>query len=54
MPEDDPEGRSLQLYFVAEAVYACGGATNNGGNVLQWLFENVLRVGEMRRNGSGG
>jgi gluconokinase len=45
MPEDDPEGRVFN-YVLAPNRYICGGATNNGGNVLKWLFENILSVGD--------
>ncbi|HET6256815.1 MAG TPA: gluconokinase [Puia sp.] len=44
-PEDDPEGRVFN-YILSADRYACGGATNNGGNVLQWLFGKMLGVGE--------
>jgi gluconokinase len=44
-PEDDPEGRVFN-YILSADRYTCGGATNNGGNVLKWLFEKVLGVGD--------
>jgi gluconokinase len=44
-PEDDPEERVFN-YILSADRYTCGGATNNGGNVLKWLFENVLGVGD--------
>ena len=44
-PEDDARG-SIFTYILSSDRYACGGATNNGGNVLQWLFEKVLGVGD--------
>lgn len=42
-PEDDPEGRIFN-YILSADRYTCGGATNNGGNVLKWLFEKVFGV----------
>ena len=45
MPEDDPEERVFN-YILSADRYTCGGATNNGGNVLKWLFEKVLDVGD--------
>jgi gluconokinase len=44
-PEDDREGRIFN-YILSADRYACGGATNNGGNVLKWLFEKVFEIGE--------
>jgi gluconokinase len=44
-PADDPDG-GVFTYILSENRYACGGATNNGGNVLKWLFEKVLAVGD--------
>jgi gluconokinase len=44
-PEDDKEGRIFN-YILAADRYTCGGATNNGGNVLKWLFEKVLGIKE--------
>jgi gluconokinase len=44
-PEEDPEGRIFNYILSAER-YTCGGATNNGGNVLKWLFDKVLEVGD--------
>jgi gluconokinase len=43
-PEDDPEGRIFN-YILSADRYVSGGATNNGGNVLQWLFEKVFGIG---------
>lgn len=43
-PEVDREGRIFN-YILSERLYASGGATNNGGNVLQWFFEKVAGVG---------
>ncbi|HXD78365.1 MAG TPA: gluconokinase [Puia sp.] len=42
-PEDDSKGR-IFTYIMSPGRYACGGATNNGGNVLKWLFEKILGV----------
>ncbi|HLX66654.1 MAG TPA: gluconokinase [Puia sp.] len=44
-PEDESEGKVFN-YILSADRYACGGATNNGGNVLKWLFEKVLGVGD--------
>jgi gluconokinase len=44
-PEDDPEGRIFN-YILSADRYAVGGATNNGGNVLKWFFDEVLQVKE--------
>jgi gluconokinase len=44
-PEDDPEGRIFN-YILSADRYVCGGATNNGGNVLKWLFEKVFGIGD--------
>ena len=44
-PEDDPEGRIFN-YILSADRYACGGATNNGGNVLKWFFDEVLEMKE--------
>jgi gluconokinase len=44
-PEDDPEERVFN-YILSADRYACGGATNNGGNVLKWLFEKVFAIGD--------
>jgi gluconokinase len=44
-PEDDPKGRIFN-YILSADRFTCGGATNNGGNVLKWLFEKVLEVGD--------
>jgi len=40
-PETDPRERIFS-YALADGYYVCGGATNNGGNVLQWYSEQVL------------
>jgi len=40
-PESDPRERIFS-YVLADGYYVCGGATNNGGNVLQWYSEQVL------------
>ena len=42
-PVDDKQGRIFN-YILTEGRYTCGGATNNGGNVLKWLFEKILGV----------
>ncbi|HEV3410953.1 MAG TPA: gluconokinase [Puia sp.] len=44
-PEDDPEGRIFN-YILSADRYTSGGATNNGGNVLKWLFEKVFGIGD--------
>lgn len=41
MPEADPKERIFS-YVLSDEYYACGGATNNGGNVLQWYAGQVL------------
>ncbi len=43
-PEDDPQARVFN-YIMAEGYYICGGATNNGGNVLQWYTDRVMTDG---------
>ncbi len=45
-PEGDPLGRVFN-YIIADGYYVCGGATNNGGNVLQWYIDRVMRGGEI-------
>ena len=40
-PETDPKQRIFS-YILTDEYYVCGGATNNGGNVLQWYAEQVL------------
>jgi len=40
-PETDPKERIFS-YILTDEYYVCGGATNNGGNVLQWYAEQVL------------
>ncbi len=44
-PEAD-SGESIFSYILSSNRYTCGGATNNGGNVLKWLFEKILAVGD--------
>lgn len=39
-PLRDPQGR-LFCYHLADGYYVVGGPTNNGGNVLQWLSDNL-------------
>ena len=41
VPVQDPE-ESIFNYLLVEKIYVCGGAVNNGGNVLQWYLENFL------------
>jgi gluconokinase len=48
VPETDPKERIFS-YVLSDEYYACGGATNNGGNVLQWYAGQVLG-----RKGGGG
>jgi gluconokinase len=43
-PEDDPQARVFN-YIIADGYYICGGATNNGGNVLQWYIDRVMGCG---------
>ena len=43
-PEDDPLARVFN-YIISEGYYICGGATNNGGNVLQWYIDRVMGGG---------
>ena len=43
-PEDDPLARVFN-YIISDGYYICGGATNNGGNVLQWYIERVMGDG---------
>ncbi len=40
-PEYDPQERIFS-YILTEDLYICGGATNNGGNVIQWYADLVL------------
>jgi len=40
-PETDVQERIFS-YVLADGYYVCGGATNNGGNVLQWYTGQVL------------
>lgn len=35
-------GRMIFNYRLDEQTFVCGGATNNGGNVFQWLLEDVF------------
>ncbi len=39
-PEYDPQERIFS-YILTEELYICGGATNNGGNVIQWYADLV-------------
>jgi gluconokinase len=50
LPEIDARAR-LFSYVLADGYYVCGGATNNGGNVLQWYAGRVLARQE---RGNGG
>ncbi len=50
VPEDDP-GERIFSYILSDGYYACGGATNNGGNVLRWFIEGVLGVKEGDESG---
>src|SRR5258708_40131508 len=40
-PEFDPRERIFN-YILTEKLYISGGATNNGGGVVQWYFEQFL------------
>lgn len=40
-PEYDVRERIFS-YVLEEGFYVCGGATNNGGNVMQWYVEKVI------------
>jgi gluconokinase len=40
-PETDAKQRIFS-YILSDDFYVCGGATNNGGNVLQWYARQVL------------
>lgn len=40
-PIIDPNGK-LFCYYLSQNKWVIGGATNNGGNVFQWLKDNVL------------
>src|SRR5579872_789473 len=42
-PQSDEKGRIFN-YILAANRFTCGGATNNGGNALKWLFEKLLGV----------
>jgi len=43
-PEDDAKARVFN-YILADGYYICGGATNNGGNVLQWYIDRIMGGG---------
>jgi gluconokinase len=43
-PEDDPLARVFN-YIISDGYYICGGATNNGGNVLQWYIDRIMGGG---------
>jgi gluconokinase len=45
-PEDDAQARVFN-YILSDGYYICGGATNNGGNVLQWYIDRVMGGGEI-------
>ncbi|HXB92451.1 MAG TPA: gluconokinase [Puia sp.] len=40
-------------YILSEGLYVSGGATNNGGNVVQWYVGNFLESGAMGAAGGG-
>jgi gluconokinase len=40
-PEYDPKERTFN-YILTEQLYVAGGATNNGGNAVQWYIEHFL------------
>ncbi|HEV2354100.1 MAG TPA: gluconokinase [Puia sp.] len=42
-PESDQNG-SIFNYILTANRFTCGGATNNGGNALKWLFEKLLGI----------
>ncbi|HEY6901783.1 MAG TPA: gluconokinase, partial [Puia sp.] len=44
-PEYDARERIFS-YILTERQYVCGGATNNGGNVLRWYLDGVLEKRE--------
>jgi gluconokinase len=50
-PEDDAQARVFN-YILSDGYYICGGATNNGGNVLQWYIDRVMGGGQA--TGGGG
>jgi gluconokinase len=52
-PEDDPLARVFN-YIIADDYYICGGATNNGGNVLQWYIDRVMGGGRPSGDKEGG
>jgi gluconokinase len=43
-PKQDPKERIFN-YILTERLYVSGGATNNGGGVVQWYMENFLGKG---------
>lgn len=50
-PEDDPLARVFN-YIIADGYYICGGATNNGGNVLQWYIDRIMGSGAVIGGGA--
>lgn len=44
LPAYDP-GERLFSYILAEDLYICGGATNNGGNAVQWYADLIFGKG---------
>ena len=52
-PEDDPLARVFN-YIISDGYYICGGATNNGGNVLQWYIDRVMGGGQATGEKEGG
>jgi gluconokinase len=52
-PEDDPLARVFN-YIIGDGYYICGGATNNGGNVLQWYIDRVMGSGRATGEKEGG
>jgi gluconokinase len=42
-PKYDPQERIFN-YILTERYYVCGGATNNGGGVVQWYIANFLKT----------
>lgn len=40
------DNRMIFTYRLDEQTFVCGGATNNGGNVLQWLLKRFQPVGQ--------
>jgi gluconokinase len=43
-PKDDPLARVFN-YIISDGYFICGGATNNGGNVLQWYIDRIMGGG---------